>query len=129
MKLFLSLFFVALSSLSPAPTAPNLDAEEKTIQGTWRLAGTNGRHSWFLEWTFDAGKFKLQGYPPLYQEGSYRIVKTDGNKLTLELYDQKGNFGTEPSQIEILVNKAGDRLKIKGQEPFTRVKASRNADK
>lgn len=68
------------------------------------------------------GKFSLHGYPPLNQEGRYRITKTEGAKLTLELYEQKGNFGTENSQIEVVIDKHKDKLKIKGQEPFSRVK-------
>lgn len=123
MKLFLSFFIIALISFSSAPARnPITDANEKLIQGTWRLEGNNNGHSWFLEWTFEQGKFTLKGYPPLYQEGSYKIVQTDGQKLTVELYDQKGNFGTEKSQIEIVLKKDKDKLKIKGQEPFSRVK-------
>jgi hypothetical protein len=122
MRLFLSLIFIALIGFSFAPArAP--DSAEKQIQGKWYLEGKNGNISWFLEWTFEQGKFTLKGYPPLYQEGSYRIIRTDGDKLTLELYDQKGNFGTENSQIEIVVYQNKDKLKIKGQEPFSRVKA------
>jgi hypothetical protein len=122
MKLFLSLLFIALISFSFAP-ARVVDSDEQFIQGMWRLEGSNGRLSWFLEWTFMDGKFSLHGYPPLYQEGRYRIIKTEDAKLTLELYDQKGNFGTENSQIEIVIDKRKDKLKIKGQEPFSRVKA------
>ena len=123
MKLFLSLLiFFSLVGFSFAPKrAP--DSDEKQIQGAWRLTGSNGRHAWFLEWTFEQGKFTLKGYPPLYREGSYRIIKTEGSKLTLELYDQKGNFGTENSQIEIVIDKDKDKLKIKGQGPFSRVKS------
>jgi len=121
MKLFLALFFIALVGFSSAP-ARSKNSDDQQIQGTWRLDGNNGGHSWFLEWTFERGKFTLRGYPPLLQEGSYRITKTEGNKLTLELYDQKGNFGTETSQIEIIIDK--DKLKIKGQGPFARVKAT-----
>lgn len=127
MKLFLSLFFITLVSFSLAPALSSEDANEKLIQGTWRLEGSNNGHSWFLEWTFTEGKFTLKGYPPLFQEGSYKIIKTDGNKLTLELYDQKGNFGTERSEIEIVINKTKDKLKIKGQEPFTRAQADPKA--
>lgn len=116
------LLFIALVGFSLAP-ARVTDSDEQRIQGTWRLAGSSGGHAWFLEWKFEQGKFTLTGYPPLSQEGSYRIIKTDGAKLTLELYDQKGNFGTENSQIEIVTDKDTDKLKIKGQGPFTRVKA------
>jgi hypothetical protein len=116
------LLFIALVGFSLAP-ARVMDSDEQRIQGTWRLAGSNGSHAWFLEWKFEQGKFTLIGYPPLSQEGSYRIIKIDGAKLTLELYDQKGNFGTENSQIEIVIDKDKDKLKIKGQGPFTRVKS------
>lgn len=96
---------------------------EDFMQGTWRLTGQNGGVGWFLEWTFDRGTFNLKGYPPLYQEGKYRIIKTDGNKLTLELYDQKGNFGTDNSQIEVVIDKKKDTLTIKAQGPFKRIMA------
>jgi hypothetical protein len=121
MKLFLSLLFIALIGFSFAP-ARVVDSDEQLIQGMWRLEGSNGRLSWFLEWTFMDGKFSLHGYPPLNQEGRYRITKTGAGRLTLELYDQKGNFGTENSEIEIVIDKRKDKLKIKGQGPFSRVK-------
>jgi hypothetical protein len=124
MKLILPLLFVALVALHHAPAA-RVDSGEQSIQGTWHVEGNDGRGlSWYLEWTFDKGKFNLKGYPPLYQEGSYRIIKSAAGKLTLELFDQKGNFGTENSQIEIVVGRARNKLKmIKGQGPFTRIKA------
>jgi hypothetical protein len=121
MKPILSLLFIALIGFSFAP-ARGADSDEQLIQGTWRLNGSNGGHAWFLEWTFTQGKFTLKGYPPLFQEGSYRIVKTGPGTLRLELFDQKGNFGTENSQIEIVIDQRNDKLKIKGQGPFSRVK-------
>ena len=123
MKFILSLIFIVLVGFSFA-TARVTDSDEKVIQGMWHLEGNDGRGlSWFLEWTFMDGKFSLHGYPPLNQEGRYRIIKTEGHKLTLELYDQHGNFGTENSQIEIVIDKRKDKLKIKGQGPFSRVKS------
>jgi hypothetical protein len=123
----LLLFFSFAASLPVASQTP-AESGEHAIQGTWYLSGqvrdTNVRPglSWFLEWTFDQGKFNLAGYPPLHQNGSYRIIRTEGNRLTLELYDQQGNFGTEKSQIEILLQKNKDRLTIKGRGPFKRTK-------
>ena len=125
MKLILSLLFVALIGFSFAP-ARATDSDEKFIQGTWRLEGSNGGHSWYLEWKFTPeGKFTLEGYPPLFQAGSYRLTKTGPGTLALELYDQKGNFGTENSQIEIVMDRRKDELKIKGQGPFSRAKVKR----
>ena len=127
MRYILLLLFISLAISFPVASRAE-DANDDSIQGTWYLSGqvsSKGGHgfSWFLEWTFDHSKFNLSGYPPLHQEGRYRILKTEGNKLTLELYDQKGNFGTENSQIEIVVNKEKDTLTIKDQGPFTRTRA------
>jgi hypothetical protein len=93
---------------------------EDFIQGVWRLSGENGGYGWYLEWTFYKGTFKLEGYPALAQSGKYRIIKTGGDKLRLELYDQKGNFGTENTQIELIIEKKKETLMIKGQGPFKR---------
>ena len=124
MKLIWSLLLIALVGVSAAAPAHALDSEEQRIQGTWRLEGANGGHAWFLEWTFTEGKFTLKGYPPLFQEGSYRITKSGPGRLTLELYDQKGNFGTENSQLEIIIDRRKDKLRIKGQGPFSRVRST-----
>ncbi len=121
MKIFLSLILIALASFSYI-AAPVTDDNEKVMQGTWRLTGSNGKHAWFLEWTFAEGKFELKGYPPLHQQGKYRIVKTEDNKLTLELYEQSGNFGTENKQMQIIVNKEKDTLMIDDKGPFNRIK-------
>jgi hypothetical protein len=121
MKRAFPMFAIALllcSSLSVASSATKTN--EDFIQGMWRLTGQNGMYGWYLEWTFNHGRFDLKGYPPLAQDGKYRIIKTEGHKLTLELYDQKGNFGTENSQIELVIDKKKDALMIKGQGPFKR---------
>lgn len=125
MKSLTAFLLIALTcSIPSAGVSLTLaDADEDFIQGTWRAEGTDpsGRHAWFQTWSFDKGKFKHEGYPPLNQEGSYRLLEKKKNKLTLELYDQSGTFGTENSQIEIVINKKKGILMIKGQGPFKRV--------
>ena len=111
---------ILFSSISLA--APVRKTNEDFIQGMWRLTGENGGHAWYLEWTFNRGRFNLRGYPPLAQDGKYRIIKSAGDKLTLELYDQQGNFGTEDGRVEVVLDKKRDTLTIKGQGPFARVK-------
>lgn len=114
----LAIALLLFSSIGTASSARKTN--EDFIQGMWRLSGENGGYGWYLEWTFHKGTFDLKGYPSLAQGGKYRIIKTDGPKLTLELYDQKGNFGTENSQIEVVIDKKKDSLMIKGQGPFKR---------
>lgn len=93
---------------------------EKYIQGTWRVTGENGGRSWFLEWTFENGKFKQTGYPPIIQEGKYRVIGETDNKITLELYEQKGTFGDDTRRIEILIDTKTNQLTISGTRGFTR---------
>ncbi|HKS29875.1 MAG TPA: hypothetical protein VJS44_18775 [Pyrinomonadaceae bacterium] len=122
MKRLFPLAALSVILFSAAAVTAYIDRKtnEDFIQGMWRLTGEQGGHAWFLEWTFLRGHFELKGYPPLAQEGKYRIIKAEGDKLTLELYDQKGNFGTETSQVEVVLDKKKDRLTIKGQGPFKR---------
>lgn len=107
-----------------APRSTAADSAEHFIQGTWRASGTDpsGRHGWFQEWTFDNGKFTETGYPPLEQKGSYRVLKSQGNRLTLELYDQDGTFGTENRQLDLVINRRRGTLKIGQVGPFRRSK-------
>jgi hypothetical protein len=94
------------------------------MQGTWIIqgGGENKTPRWFLEWTFENGKFSLSGYPKVQQEGNYRILKNKDGKLTLELFNQKGDWGTKNSQLEIVVDHNNDQLTlIKDKGPFKRV--------
>ena len=99
---------------------------EKYIQGAWRVDGANGKNSWFLQWAFDNGNFKQTGYPPITQEGKYRVVSNSGDKLTLELYEQKGTFGDETRKIEILINRAESQLTISSTKGFKRIGERQN---
>lgn len=119
-RLFPLLTLALLLFFAAGPASSSTKTNEDFIQGMWRLSGETGGHAWYLEWTFHRGTFDLKGYPPLAQEGKYRIIKVEGHKLTLELYDQKGNFGTESSQLEVVLDKKKETLMIKGQGPFKR---------
>jgi hypothetical protein len=126
-------FVFGLSACSAAAQNGNKDVSqdnvEEYLRGTWRLDGelrnNNSGHPfhWFLEYTFSCdGTFVLTGYPPLSQKGKYRVLSTDEDKLILELYEQSGNFGTKDKQIEIVIDKEKERLRIDGKEGFTHVK-------
>ena len=127
MKAALFLLVILLAASFP-PASQTADTGDEEIQGTWYLNGqVKGKDgqpgmSWFLEWSFDQGKFNLAGYPPLHQKGSYRIIKREGSRLTLELYDQQGNFGTDTSRIDIIIQENKDHLMIKDQGPFKRTR-------
>ena len=95
------------------------ETADESIQGSWRLEGANGRNAWHLEWEFTDGSFTQKGYPPLFQKGKYRIVAVNSRVITLELYEQSGNFGTKDRMIEIDVNDL-EELTISGTPRFLR---------
>lgn len=98
-----------------------IELDEDYLQGKWRAAGESpGRHAWFIDWTFDDGKFKQTGYPAILQEGKYRVVSEEDGKLVLELYDQKGTFGEKTRQMEISVEPETKRMTIDRMKGFTR---------
>ena len=59
------------------------------------------------------------GYPPITQEGKYRVVKSEANRLTIELFDQDGTFGKEPQRMEISAEDG--RLKIQNMKGFVKI--------
>jgi predicted DNA-binding protein len=112
---------VARAQNKPDDNAVNESEMEKFIHGKWRVEGQNGGYGWFLEWTFDQGTFRQTGYPSLIQEGKYKVLSVTENKLTLDLFDQKGTFGTEKRRLEIIVDKENFQLTISGTKGFSKL--------
>ena len=111
MKHLSSLLLIVMAAWAPAAGLPALPqiSNEEFIRGAWRIDGyldqKNRRGRWYPEWTFEDGKFKETGYPPLKQSGSYRVLGREKDKLTLELYEQEGTFGSQNSRLEIVVKR------------------------
>ena len=133
--LLLAFLMVIVGTSGCSVAAQNSDdkiskvSNEEFIVGTWRLDGelppnnTGHPFHWFLEYTFSKeGTFMLTGYPPLMQKGKYRVVKSVDEKLTLELYEQSGNFGTKDKTIEVKLDQEKGVLIIDGKEGFKRAK-------
>jgi hypothetical protein len=94
---------------------------ERFIQGTWTQGTDNGDgHGTYLELRFEAGRFTMQGYPPLEQSGRYRVTGSEGDLLTLELTDQSGDLPTDDREMLLVLDRANDSLMVDGGAPFTR---------
>ena len=107
---------VACQTLQPMSVA------EKFIQGTWGWSQDFGDgHGSYLNWTFAAGTFTAEGYPPLYQTGRYAVIDSAGEMLTLALTDQSGDWGTDDSTLVILIDEAAGSLTIDNNGPYNRV--------
>lgn len=113
---------IALGAFCSGIHSPQSE-NEQFIQGEWRLAGQEegSEHAWLLEWKFDNGSFRHTGYPPIDQEGKYRIRKDAEELLELELYDQTGTFGSETSVLKIRIGRDNDTLRIDDRSGFKRV--------
>ncbi len=57
------------------------------LQGKWSASGNIGDstdlHSWFLDYEFDGRNYKMSGYPPISEEGTYEIIQEKGDSLQL----------------------------------------------
>lgn len=59
----------------------------KKLQGKWKASGNIGdstdMHSWYLDYEFDGRNYKLSGYPPISEEGTYEIIEEKGDSLQI----------------------------------------------
>jgi len=55
------------------------------IQGKWSASGNVGdstdMNSWFITYEFEGRNYKMSGYPPISEEGTYEIVQENGDSL------------------------------------------------
>lgn len=103
-----------------AQTAPDTNAQ--FIQGQWSYSeDLGGGFASVLTWDFRNGHFTLEGYPPLFQEGDYRVVKSEGDIVILRLVNQSGDLPTDDREIEIILDRTAETLMIDGQGLFHRV--------
>ena len=98
------------------------DTTTQFIQGQWSYSQDLGDGFFSnLTWDFRTGHFTLEGYPPLYQEGDYRVLTSDGDNVTLRLINQSGDLPSDDRDLEIVLDRSAETLMIDGQGPFHRV--------
>jgi hypothetical protein len=116
----LSLLFPALACSAVQSITP--DTNLQFIQGQWSYSeDLGGGLASVLTWDFRDGRFTLEGYPPLFQEGDYQVVQSAGESVTLRLVNQSGDLSTTDREIEIILDRGAETLLIDGQGPFHRV--------
>jgi len=75
-------------------TASTLDPNEQFIQGTWEIAQPDAKNE-FFQWRFSRGMFtreqQIDREYPLYTTGSYQVIESNGDDITLELFDFSGD--------------------------------------
>ncbi|HWA05383.1 MAG TPA: hypothetical protein VG961_02465 [Ignavibacteria bacterium] len=62
---------------------------EDELKGKWSASGDIGdstdMRSWFITYEFEGRNYKMSGYPPISEEGSYEIIQVNGDSLLLYL--------------------------------------------
>ncbi|NOS84251.1 MAG: hypothetical protein HOP31_03835 [Ignavibacteria bacterium] len=55
------------------------------MQGKWSAAGDLGdstdMRAWYITYDFEGRNYKMSGYPPISEEGSFEIVQEKGDSL------------------------------------------------
>lgn len=122
---FSPLILFALALILPL-TACKLDPNEQFIQGTWEIAKTNSENRYF-RWEFYNGTFiraqEVDSATSLYTTGQYRFVESDGDNLTIELFDFNGDriaYENNPITLSIEIDRVKDTARIQNVD-FVRI--------
>ena len=108
------IFLLLIFTLAACTRDPNV----QFIQGTWENAQADGDNR-FIQWVFSNGAFtrqqEIDGSTFLYTTGQYQLVESDGDLLTLELFDFSGDrisYENSPMTIRIEIDRASDTARI-----------------
>lgn len=109
------------------------DPNDAFIQGDWyywdvHLGQITGEQDLEIWWTFSGGKYSLSAccFTKHQENGHYRITKSEGDTLILELFNRRGQIQgmniprDEIGEIKIVINRTDDTIKI-NQAVYTRV--------
>jgi hypothetical protein len=103
------------------------DRNEGFIQGNWlysepSVGGVTVQSAVHTYWTFSRGRVSAHSCCDFRpgMTGRYRILQSEGDALTLELYELEGGTDVDTYQIEVGINRDRDTLTIQAVGPFSR---------
>jgi hypothetical protein len=104
------------------------DQNETFIQGSWfyndpHIQKQIGETFEETIWVFDRGTYETYSccFAKFQQYGSYDIADSEGDKLTLELFNINGKFNSERVTIAIRIDREADTIRLLRAGPFTRM--------
>ena len=104
------------------------DRNESFIQDSWfysapSVGGVTTESSVHTFWHFEDGSVDAnsccESRPGM--NGSYRIIKSEGNLLILEIYDIEDETGLQSYELQIEIDRERETLLLQGTGPFVRV--------
>lgn len=104
MKKILFLLAFALTACSSSDAA---------FEGTWKMSGVLADgFNFYLQYSFEDGEYRMEGYPSIVEEGTYTVLSQEGNTYTVEFLVD----GAEAMERVIEVTKDGEAIEMGGQE-------------
>ena len=104
------------------------DQNEAFIQGSWfyndqHIQEQIGESFEETIWTFDRGTYETYSccFVKFQQYWRYDITKSEGDKLTLHLFNIDGKFNSERVTIAIRIEREADTIRPLRAGPFTRM--------
>jgi hypothetical protein len=109
------------------------DENEAFIQGTWfyndpHIQEQVGESFSETTWIFDGGNYEVYTccFVESHQYGRYTILESDEDSLLLELFNTNGKFNSERFQVNVLIDRESDTIRVLRAGPFTRISTTSN---
>jgi hypothetical protein len=104
------------------------DENEAFIQGTWfyndlHIQEQVGESFSETTWIFDGGNYEVYTccFVESQQYGRYAILESGEDSLLLELFNINGRFNSERFQVNVMIDRDVDTIRVLRQGPFTRI--------
>ena len=117
------LLLLLAASLASCRPDPNL----QFIQGGWyyldpHLQSVTGESQSETVWTFDRGAYTVYSccFVKIQSGGSYQLIESEGDILTIEMFNSDGVFYGDRASVRIEIDRAADTIEIQGAGPYTR---------
>ncbi len=104
-----------------ATTRPTKVLDDTILQGTWEVQIPGGPMGGaVVRWRFEQGTYTLSGYPALTGTGKYKVTRSDGVNLFLELSEQTGDW-SQFNTLEVVADQGAQTLTLRGKGPYRKV--------
>jgi len=94
------------------------DVNEDYVQGHWYRDDLHFSDEWY----FDRGRFEhiatLTQTNPIHQTGRYRVLDSQADSLTSEVFDMPLSFGDARWAIKIVFDREKDEIRILGKDYY-----------
>ena len=120
------LIIIAIALITLAACTP--DPNEVFIQGNWyyndpHIMTVDGESFNETFWAFENGTYETTTccFTRFQQYGRYDILESEGDTMTLVLFNIDGRLNSDRVPIKVLIDREADTIKIARLGPLTRI--------